>query len=258
MRLENIVMQSRDPRASGRFWSAALGLVGTSPTDTDDYEGRLWFGEDAWVDVCIERVTEPPPPGWRLHLDLLGGPERDTVVERLIGLGAVRADIGQGDVPWVVLADPDGNAFCVMEERSAYRDTGPIAALPLDSADPARDAELYAALTGWVRAEGVGPVTLRHPSLCGPLLELCPEPGPKVRQNRTHLDVRSGPGGPGQQGLVEIARSLGATLAAEDWAQGHPWVVMRDLSGNELCVLPDPEDPALGDATQGWSHSRAT
>ncbi|QFG68420.1 VOC family protein [Ornithinimicrobium pratense] len=241
MRLENIVMQACDPQATGRFWSAALDLVDTSPAGPDDYEGRLWFGEAAWLDVCIERVTEPPPPGWRLHLDLRGGPQRDQVVERLIGLGATRADIGQGEVPWVVLADPDGNVFCVMEERAAYRDTGPIAALPLDSADPARDAELYAALTGWVRTQGVGPTTLRHPSMRGPLLELCPQPAPKARQNRTHLDVRPTTGGPNQQGLVELALSLGATLATDDWAQGHPWIVMRDLSGNEFCVLSDED-----------------
>lgn len=236
-------MQARDPQGAGRFWSAALGLVDLSPGNPDDYEGRLWLSEDAWLDVCIERVSELPPPGWRLHLDLRGGPHQGEIVERLLGLGATRADIGQVDVPWVVLADPDGNPFCVMEERSAYRDTGPIAALPLDSADPSRDAELYAALTGWVRAEGVGPVTLRHPSLRGPLLELCPEPARKVRQNRTHLDVRPTPGGLDQQGLVELALSFGATLATEDWALGHPWVVMRDVSGNELCVLSDLGDP---------------
>lgn len=242
MRLENIVMQARDPQVTGRFWSAALGLRDMSAATSDDYEGRLWFGEDAWLDICIERVTEPPPPDWRLHLDLHGGGQQDEAVQRLTGLGATRVDIGQGDVPWVVLADPDGNAFCVMEERTAYRDTGPIAALPLDSADPARDAELYSALTGWVRAEGVGPVTLRHPSLRGPLLELCPEPVPKARQNRTHLDVRPTPDGPDHQGLVELALSLGATPATDDWAQGHPWTVMRDLSGNEFCVLSDLQD----------------
>jgi hypothetical protein len=246
MRLENIVMQARDPETTGRFWSAALGLVDMSAADPDDYEGRLWFGEGGWLDVCIERASEPPPPSWRLHLDLHGGAQRDQVVERLVGLGATRVDVGQGEVPWVVLADPDGNAFCVMEERAVYRDTGPIAALPLDSGDPARDAELYAALTGWVRAEGVGFITLRHPSMRGPLLELCPEPEPKVRQNRTHLDVRPTTGGPDQRGLVELALSLGATRAEDDWAQDHPWIVMRDLSGNEFCVLSDAEDLAQG------------
>ncbi|GAA1134741.1 VOC family protein [Ornithinicoccus hortensis] len=238
MGLENINMQARDPQRAGEFWTGALGLEPFTVTD-DLFEGRMTLAEDLWLDICIDRVPEPPAPGWRLHLDLLGGAAQEEVVQRLLALGARRVDIGQGDVPWVVLADPDGNAFCVMEERSAYQDTGPIAALPLDSADPERDGRLYQAITGWVRTEGVGPVTLRHPSLRGPLLELCPEPAPKERQNRTHVDVRPGPGGQTQDELVEIALSLGATRAQEAWAQGHAWIVMRDTSGNEFCVLGD-------------------
>lgn len=240
MRLENITMQARDPVSTGRFWAEALGLATSDPGSDGLYEGRLSVGE-MWIDLCIEQVDTPPPPGWRLHLDLLGGDARaqTEVVERLLRLGARHLDIGQHDVPWVVLADPDGNPFCVMDERAAYRDTGPIAALPLDSADPEGDGALYAALTGWVRVDGIAPVSLRHPSLKGPLLELCPEPAPRLRQNRTHLDVRPDPDGPDQRGLVELALSMGATRSTEQWAQGHPWVVMHDTSGNEFCVLGD-------------------
>ncbi len=237
MRLENIVMQARDPARAGAFWSAALGLTGGGPASEGGYEGRLTIPGGPWLDLCIEPVSHPPQPGWRLHLDLVGGERQQEVVERLLGLGATHLDVGQQDVPWVVLADPDGNPFCVMEERAAYRDTGPIAALPLDSADPERDARFWAAMTGWVPAEGIGLVTLRHPSLRGPLLELCPEPEPKARQNRTHLDVRPEPGGPDQAAMVELALSLGATRSTEEWAQGHSWVVLHDPSGNELCVL---------------------
>eukprot|EP01031_Cornospumella_fuschlensis_P008525 gene8525-10501_t len=92
--------------------------------------------------------------------DLLGGPHQAEVVERLLGLGAHHLDIGhldtgQGDVPWVVLVDPEGNPFCVMEDRAAYDGTGPIAALPLHSADPDRDADFWAWLTGWTHVPGV-------------------------------------------------------------------------------------------------------
>lgn len=239
MSLENIVLQARDPREAGRFWSAALGL--TELSDDDDlYEGRLDLGDGVWLDVCIERVDRAPEPGPRLHLDLLGGPDQDATVERLLGLGARHLDVGQGDVPWVVLSDPDGNPFCVMEERAAYRDTGPIAALPLHSADPEADANLYAALTGWVRVDAVAPASLRHPSLRGPLLEFCDEPTPKTGQNRAHLDIRPTPGGPDQAALVERALALGATRASDAWAQGHSWAVLRDASGNEFCLLDDP------------------
>jgi Glyoxalase-like domain len=51
----------------------------------------------------------------RLHLDLRPvGASPEAEVERLLGLGARPADIGQGQVPWVVLADPEGNEFCVL------------------------------------------------------------------------------------------------------------------------------------------------
>ncbi len=243
MRLENLVMQARDPERAGRFWSAALGLEGGHVVEADypgaGYEARLQIPGGPWLDVCIEPVSRPPEPGPRLHLDLLGGVRQREVVDRLVGLGAVAIDIGQRDVPWIVLADPDGNPFCVMEERSVYTDTGPIAALPLDSADPERDGVLYAALTGWVRVPGVAPVSLRHPSLRGPLLELCPQAAPARDQNRLHLDVRPEAEGPDQGELVEIALALGATRVSDPWAQGHPWVVMRDTSGNEFCILSD-------------------
>lgn len=182
---------------AGRFWEAALGLLPNLAVE-DDYEGRLNLGEGLFLDICIEQVPTPPAPNPRLHLDLLGGSgeDQDRIVERLLGLGAGRLDIGQGAVPWVVLADPDGNPFCALEERDGYRTTGPIAALPLDSEDPERDGALYAALTGCIPARGTVPVTLRHRSLRGPLLELCPEREPKRGQNRLHLDVRPEPGGP--------------------------------------------------------------
>ena len=115
------------------------------------------------------------------------------MAERLLGLGATPADIRQGDVPWVVLADPEGNTFCVMDEREAYRGTGALASLVLEGADPERDADFWAVATGWERVSGLTAASLRHPSGSGPLLEFLPESGPKRGKNRMHLDVRPGP-----------------------------------------------------------------
>jgi hypothetical protein len=52
----------------------------------------------------------------RVHLDVLPYPGDDQAAEaaRLTALGATPADVGQGDVPWIVLADPEGNDFCVL------------------------------------------------------------------------------------------------------------------------------------------------
>jgi hypothetical protein len=55
-----------------------------------------------------------------LHLDFRPD-DRDAEVERLLSLGAVRVDVGQGEQTWVVLADPEGNEFCVLSSRQKSR-----------------------------------------------------------------------------------------------------------------------------------------
>lgn len=233
MRLENLNFDARDPRQLADFWAAALGA---EPL-TDDEAGvevRLPLAEGRFLDLCFERVTDPSPAKSRLHPDLTGGDRgrQQDVVERLLGLGATPADIGQGDVPWVVLADPEGNTFCVMDERPAYRDSGPIAALALESADPERDADLWAVATEWVRVEGEAPTSLRHPSGTGPVLEVLRESGPKRGKNRLHVDVRPGP----DDGVVtDRLQTAGARLLIDnpEW----PWSTWADPSGNEFCVL---------------------
>lgn len=237
MFLENFGIDALDPQRLGRFWEAALGT--TTLTDAPDiFETRLRIDGDAYLDLCFARVPEPNHSPQRLHLDLLGGTAQQEVAQRLRELGASDLDIGQGEAPWIVLADPEGGAFCVMEEREAYTGTGPIAALPLDSADPARDAEFWGWLSGWTPATGIAPRTLRHPSGRGPLLELCPEPAPKQpgAKNPIHLDVRLEPDDDPDAVAAGISARGGEELFP-DWGE-LPWRVFRDPSGNELCVLP--------------------
>ncbi|HQR25474.1 MAG TPA: VOC family protein [Nocardioides sp.] len=236
MYLENLVFDAVEPQRLGRFWEMVVG--GERLTDEPDiFETRLTVEGGPVLDLCFQRVPELPSEPLRFHLDLLGGTSQGAEVERLLALGARHLDIGQGDVPWVVLADPEGNPCCVMEDRAAYVDTGPIAALPLHSADPDRDAEFWSWLTGWTDAPGVAPRTLRHLSLRGPLLELCPEREPKgIAKNRLHLDVRLEPADDADDVASGIAERGGRELHP-DWGD-LPWRVFADPSGNELCVLP--------------------
>ncbi len=236
MYLENLVFDAVDPQLLGRFWEAVVG--GEKLTDEPaGYETRLTIEGGPVLDLCFQRVPEPPSDEPRIHLDLSGGNRQADEVERLLGLGARHLDIGQHGVPWVVLADPEGNPCCVMEERAAYADTGPIAALPLDSADPQRDAEFWSWLTGWVEVSGPGPHSLRHSSLRGPLLELCAEPGPKGPfKNRLHLDVRLEAGEDPDEVAASIAQRGGRELDPQ-WGV-LPWRSYADPSGNEFCVLP--------------------
>jgi hypothetical protein len=231
VRLENIVWDARDPHRLGRFWAAALGAEQIT-NEPDLVEARLRLSDDAFLDLCFQRVASPSASPARLHPDLSGGARQQEVVQRLLDLGADHADIGQGAVPWVVLSDREGNAFCVMEDREVYRDTGPIAALPLDSADPDRDAAFWTEITGWVPRAGTPGTTLRHPSGVGPLLELCHEPEPKRGKNRLHLDVRPDAR---DHDIVERIVARGATPLTG--RSDHPWLVFADPSGNEFCIL---------------------
>jgi hypothetical protein len=236
MFLENLVFDAVEPQRLGGFWEAVVG--GERLTDEPDIvETRLTVEGGPVLDLCFQQVPERPSEPLRLHLDLLGGTRQEEEVERILGLGARHLDIGQRDVPWVVLADVEGNPFCVMEEREVYVDTGPIAALPLDSADPDRDAEFWSWLTGWTDVPGAAPRSLRHPSRRGPLLEMCPEEQPKgTAKNRLHLDVRLDAGDHPVDVHAGILRRGGHELR-HDWGD-LPWRTYLDPSGNEVCVLP--------------------
>lgn len=242
MHLENIVIDARDPARLGAFWEAALGTSRLTD-EADLFETRLPLGDDgAFLDLCFPRVADADAGGLRLHLDLLGGRDRGDLVRRLVDLGAAPADIGQGDVPWTVLADPEGTPFCVVEGADAPDGTGPVAELPLDSADPERDGDLWAWLSGWVPAPGQAPRTLQHPSGRGPRLGLWPEPAAKgSAKNRIHLDIRLDEGDDADDVVAEVVRRGGRALDP-GWGE-LPWRVLADTSGNELCLLPAPASP---------------
>jgi predicted enzyme related to lactoylglutathione lyase len=236
MYLENICLDAQDPGLVGRFWEALLGCT-TLTDEPDAYETRLTVPDGPALDVCVQRVPEPTPPDPRLHLDIAGGRRQAEVVERALALGARHLDIGQGGVPWVVLADPEGNPFCVMEDRPEYAASGPIAALPLDSADVERDTRFWSELSGWVPEDTAMPSALRHPSGRGPLLELCPEPRTKgATKNRVHLDLRLEAGDDPDAVLARVVE-LGGRELHPGWGD-LPWRVAADPSGNELCLLP--------------------
>ena len=236
MYLENLVFDAVEPQRLGRFWEAVVG-GGQLTDEPEGYETRLSIEGGPVLDLCLQRAPEPPLGSPRLHLDLSGGAHQAQEVARLLRLGARPLDIGQGDVPWVVLADPEGNPCCVMEDRAVYADSGPLAALPLDSADPDRDAQFWSWLTGWTDADGVAPRSLRHPSLRGPLLEMCPEAARKgATKNRLHLDIRL-ESADDADGVAAGITERGGRELHPGWGE-LPWRLYADPSGNELCVLP--------------------
>ena len=110
---EQVVIDCADPVALARWWSDALGWR-YWVQDTDEVEIRPT--EDRLPGLIFGTVPEVKTIKNRLHLDFRPD-DRDAEVDRLLGLGASRVDVGQSDVPWVVLADPEGNEFCVLSSR---------------------------------------------------------------------------------------------------------------------------------------------
>ena len=131
-RLTEIVVDCHDPVAQAAFWAAALdyhvvrsedGQVEIGPWEREppDLAEQVRLAPTAPTLVFVT-VPEGKTVKNRLHLDVRPVDcSHDREVERLIGLEARRADVGHGTRPWVMLADPEGNEFCVL---------GPLAAQP--------------------------------------------------------------------------------------------------------------------------------
>ena len=111
---EQVIVDARDPAALAEWWRNALGWVTVDSGDPDDYEIRP--SVDRLPGLLFGAVPEEKTIKNRLHLDFRPD-DRDAEVERLLGLGATHVDVGQGDETWVVLADPEGNEFCVLSSR---------------------------------------------------------------------------------------------------------------------------------------------
>jgi predicted enzyme related to lactoylglutathione lyase len=239
-RLVQCVFDAADPAGLAAFWAAALGWE-LQAEDKGEYAvapaGFDYPGTGA-LPLVIVPVPEPKAGKNRLHLDLAAtsASHQETEVARLRELGATLADIGQGAQPWVVLADPEGNEFCVLDPRPEYTGTGPVAAVVIDCRDPAALARFWAAAAGWaVQRQHPDLVSLRSASGEGPYLELLRVPGAKTVKDRVHLDVAPRPG---DDPAAEVARlrRLGAVPA--DVGQGRvTWTVLADPEGNEFCVL---------------------
>ncbi|MUM19964.1 VOC family protein [Mycobacterium sp. CBMA271] len=114
VRLEAIVIDCQNATMLGRWWAEAL---------------EWQCSEDQDGDIEVFQPDRHPPSLFflanrdqkvaknRLHLDFRGA-DQQAAVDRFLARGASRIDIGQGDASWIVLADPEGNEFCVLESQA--------------------------------------------------------------------------------------------------------------------------------------------
>jgi len=130
-----LTIDARDPHAQADFWSAALGaeiedneeLIATvlangwaQESDTLVHRGKRYWNtlvavRGAGPRILLQRVPEPKTVKNRLHLDLNVGEDNIRAeVERLVALGATEGrEVREASGHWIVMADPEGNEFCV-------------------------------------------------------------------------------------------------------------------------------------------------
>lgn len=119
-RISELVLNCSDPDVLAGFWCGVLGFVELD-RDADSIEigpAEAGFG-GLQPTIILSRSTDPRPGRLRLHIDI--NPvdrEQDAELERLLALGARPAEVGQtGEEQWHVLADPEGNEFCLLCRR---------------------------------------------------------------------------------------------------------------------------------------------
>jgi catechol 2,3-dioxygenase-like lactoylglutathione lyase family enzyme len=231
-----LTFDAGDPRRLARFWA---GVLGRDVTDGEHGDIALPPTDAAGLRIRFLPARPQKAGPNRMHLDLTSASlgEQQQTVARSVALGARHIDVGQRpEERHVVLADPEGNEFCVIEPGNDFlAGCGFVGALACDGS---RDVGLF-----WSRALGWplvwdrdGETAIRSPQGGPKITWGGPPVSPKTGKNRLHLDLVPAAGA---EHLAEVDRLalMGATPA--DIGQGRVrWVVMADPDGNEFCVHP--------------------
>lgn len=218
--LHALALAAQDPSLLARFWSGLLGwdVVGTTLVPRDDTGFGLLL-------VPTDHLPATLNVG---HLDLTSSSPADQqrTVDRALALGARHLDVGQGpDAEHVVLADPEGNAFCVLEAGNAFlADCGFVGALACDGSYDV--GVFWSRALGWPLVWDQGQETAIRSPHGGPKLTWGGPPFATRDEHRLRF-VLAPTGGTDQAAEVERLVALGATR-------------LHDLDGGGV-ELADPD-----------------
>ncbi|MEO6572080.1 MAG: VOC family protein [Ilumatobacteraceae bacterium] len=239
-----LCVDANDPMVLARFWAEALRWRVADGADDDDDEVSLVPTDDTSFQLLFIREPAPRTGLGRLHLDLTTTSldDQSATVDTLIGRGGSHLDVGQRpEEGHVVLADPEGNEFCIIEPTNNFLATCPrLGAVSCDGTHAV--GEFWASALGWPLIwDQDGETAVRAPDLTGSIISWGGEPvKSKPPRNRLHLDLAPSVGGD-RSAEVESLIGLGASRA--DVTRRYPahhanHVTMVDPDGNEFCVLP--------------------
>ncbi len=120
-----VVIDCGDLDRAAQFWTSVLGYV-RSGRPAGHYQGLI-PSDGQGVEILLQQVPEAKTGKNRLHLDLRTA-DLSSEVERVVALGALRLTsepVAEDGLSWHILADPDGNEFCVLEPPAEYWQRGP-------------------------------------------------------------------------------------------------------------------------------------
>ena len=124
VRIEQVLIDAHDPERLATFWAEVLDYKVEYDSKTDpesegssEREIELAPKDGSGTHILFVEVHDEKTVKNRIHLDLRPD-NQEAEVARAEALGARRIDIGQGDQSWVVMADPEGNEFCILSARS--------------------------------------------------------------------------------------------------------------------------------------------
>jgi predicted enzyme related to lactoylglutathione lyase len=232
-RLVALSVDANNPGRLALFWAGVLGW------ETADAGSTLLPKDDTAFDLRFRPTDEPKVGQNRMHFDLTSTSLEDQqqTVERALALGGRHIDVGQRpEEGHVVLADPEGNEFCVIEPGNNFlADCGFIGALSCDGSQAV--GYFWSKALDWPLVWDQDQETAIRSPHGGPKITwggppLMPKPG----RNRWHLDLAPPVGGD-RDAAVESLLSLGAIRTGGDRC-GDGWVELADPDGNEFCVAP--------------------
>jgi len=228
-----LCVDAHDPHRLARFWAGVL--------DREIAAGGLALlpSDDIGFSIQFQPTQERKagPNQMHLHLTSTSLDDQQSTLARALGLGGRHLDIGQDpEDEHVVLADPEGNEFCVIEPGNSFlADCGFVGELACDGSQEV--GSFWSKALGWPLVGDQDQETaIQSPGGGSKIAWGGPPVAPKTGKNRLHFDLAP-PVGVDQQAEVDrLVSSLGATPI--DIGQGEvSWVVMADPDGNEFCVL---------------------
>jgi hypothetical protein len=234
-RLLALAVDAQDPLRLAAFWA---GLLGWDSVDDYDHAAALAPSDDTGLRLRFVPTRERKVTQNRMHFDLTSrslDAQRETV-ELALSLGGRHVDVGQrGDEDHVVLGDPEGNEFCVIEPGNRFlAECGFVGALACDGSQQV--GYFWSRALEWPLVWDQDEETAIRSPLGGPKITWGGEPPvPRTGRDRLRFDVAPGPDADHDREVDRLV-ALGATAVS----RGHGgWDVLVDPDGNEFCFWRD-------------------